>query len=142
MARSRTIADLASLRDRVIACFEAGALATGSTLSLTGGDRPYADVRHEPALSALFGANMRELGRAYPSDSAATERPSGSTDLGNVSQVVPSIHPFIGIGSFPAVNHQPDFTAACATEAADQAVVDAAVAMAWTAIDLAAQTRG
>lgn len=139
MARSRTIDDLERLRERVVACFGAGALATGSTLSLQGGDRPYADVRHDVALAELFGANMRELGRPYAGGPGDVERPSGSTDMGNVSQVVPSIHPFIGIGSFPAVNHQPEFAAACISESADQAIVDAAVAMAWTAIDLAAQ---
>jgi metal-dependent amidase/aminoacylase/carboxypeptidase family protein len=139
MARSRHIEDLEALRGRVVACFEAGALATGSTLALRGGDRPYADVRHDPALAATFEANMRELGRDYAGRADAVGRPSGSTDMGNVSQVIPSIHPFIGIDSYPAVNHQPEFTAACITEAADQAIVDAAVAMAWTAIDVAAR---
>ena len=57
--------------------------------------------------------------------------------MGNVSLVVPSIHPAIGIDSLPAVNHQPEFAAACATPAADQAVYDGAVAMAWTMLDAA-----
>jgi hypothetical protein len=39
------------------------------------------------------------------------------------------------------VNHQPEFTAHCITAAADQAVIDGALAMAWTAIDLAADER-
>jgi hypothetical protein len=62
---------------------------------------------------------------------------AGSTDMGNVSLALPAIHPLIGINSIPAVNHQPEFTAACATPDADRAVVDGAVAMAWTAIDIA-----
>jgi hypothetical protein len=57
--------------------------------------------------------------------------------MGNVSLAVPSIHPFIGIESLPAVNHQPEFAAACVRPPADRAVVDAAIAMAWTAIDIA-----
>jgi len=57
--------------------------------------------------------------------------------MGNVSLAMPTIHPTIGIDSLPAVNHQPEFAAHCATPAADRAVVDAAVAMAWTAIDVA-----
>ena len=48
-----------------------------------------------------------------------------STDMGNVSQVVPAIHPYIGIGSFPAVNHQPEFAAHCVGVAADRALLDA-----------------
>jgi hypothetical protein len=60
-----------------------------------------------------------------------------STDMGNVSYVVPSIHPIIGIGSAPAVNHQPEFAAAAATEAADRAILDGAIALAWTVVDAA-----
>ncbi len=56
-----------------------------------------------------------------------------STDMGNVSLVVPSIHPYIGIGSLPAVNHQKEFAAHCVTPAADQALVDGAIGLAWTA---------
>ncbi len=62
---------------------------------------------------------------------------AGSTDMGNVSLKVPSIHPMIGINSMPAVNHQPEFTAHCITPEADRAVIDGAIAMAWTAIDAA-----
>jgi hypothetical protein len=57
--------------------------------------------------------------------------------MGNVSLALPSIHPMIGINSLPAVNHQPEFTAHCITEAADRAIVDGSLAMAWTAIDIA-----
>ena len=61
--------------------------------------------------------------------------------MGNVSLVLPSIHPAIGIDSLPAVNHQPEFTAHCVTEVADKALLDGALAMAWTVIDLASDTR-
>jgi metal-dependent amidase/aminoacylase/carboxypeptidase family protein len=64
-------------------------------------------------------------------------RAAGSTDMGNVSLKVPSIHPMIGLDSLPAVNHQPEFTAHCATPVADRAVYDGALAMAWTTIDAA-----
>lgn len=50
---------------------------------------------------------------------------------------VPTIHPRLGLDCAPAVNHQPEFTAACITPAADRAVLDGAIAMAWTAADLA-----
>ncbi|HEX3201961.1 MAG TPA: hypothetical protein VHW42_08510, partial [Actinomycetes bacterium] len=67
-----------------------------------------------------------------------SNRGAGSTDMGNVSLALPSIHPTIGIDALPAVNHQPEFAAKCVTPPADQAVFDGAVAMAWTAIDAAA----
>ena len=57
--------------------------------------------------------------------------------MGNVSLALPSIHPKIGIESLPATNHQPEFAAHCITAAADQALMDGALAMVWTAIDLA-----
>jgi metal-dependent amidase/aminoacylase/carboxypeptidase family protein len=59
-----------------------------------------------------------------------------STDMGNVSQVVPAIHPYIGVGPTEASNHQPAFAAACVGPGAAAAVVDGATALAWTAIDL------
>jgi metal-dependent amidase/aminoacylase/carboxypeptidase family protein len=62
---------------------------------------------------------------------------AGSTDMGNVSQVIPSIHPMIGIDCGTAVNHQPEFAAYCGEPTGDQAVLDGALALAWTAIDLA-----
>ena len=61
--------------------------------------------------------------------------------MGNVSLALPSIHPAISINSLPAVNHQPEFTAHCVTEAADKALIDGSLAMAWTAIDLATDPR-
>lgn len=60
-----------------------------------------------------------------------------ATDTGNVSHADPTIHPMLGLDCGPAVNHQPEFTAACVTPAADRAVLDGATGMAWTAIDVA-----
>ena len=61
-------------------------------------------------------------------------RPLGSTDMGNVTNVLPGIHPVIGIDSDGAVTHQPGFAAACVTESADRAVIDGAIALARTAV--------
>jgi amidohydrolase len=134
MVRAETMEQLAEVREKVTRCFEAGALATGSTLELTADERPYSEMRHDHELSALYQRNAEALGRRFVDQ---TSRGPGSTDMGNVSLALPSIHPTIGIDALPAVNHQPEFTAKCATPAADQAVVDGAVAMAWTAIDAA-----
>lgn len=133
MVRAETVDDLGDLRDRVFACFEAGALATGSTLEIDGGDRPYAQMAHDTALAMLYQRNAEALGRQFTDLS----QPAGSTDMGNVSLAMPAIHPMIGINSLPAVNHQPEFAAHCATPDADQALLDGALAMAWTAIDAA-----
>jgi amidohydrolase len=135
--RSDTVLDLTRLRERVLRCFEAGAVGTGAAMTVIGGDKPYAEVRHDRALAAVYKRNAIAAGRAFPDLGPQAERFAASTDMGNVSQAVPSIHPFIGIGSLPVVNHQPEFTALCATPEADRAVYDGALAMAWTAVDIA-----
>jgi amidohydrolase len=135
--RAATLEQLETLRIRVLKCFEAGALATGSTLSIVGGDQPYAEVAHDNELAGLYRANAIALGRSFTDHGPLVERPLASTDMGNVSRVVPSIHPLIGINSSPAVNHQPEFAAHCVSADADQAILDGAIALAWTAIDAA-----
>ena len=137
IVRSETLAQLAELRPKVYRCFEAGALATGSKLTITGGDKPYAEMLHDGDMASFYRANSEALGRPFPDLGEWETRPTGSTDMGNVSLAMPSIHPMIGINSLPAVNHQPEFTAHCVTADADKALIDGALAMAWTCIDLA-----
>jgi amidohydrolase len=138
IVRARSLGELDEIRGKVMRCFEAGALATGSTLAVHEEHAPYAEMLHDQALAALYRSNAEAAGRFFPDMGPAMQRAAGSTDMGNISLALPSIHPMIGIASLPAVNHQPEFTAHCITEAADQAAVDGAVAMAWTAIDVAA----
>ncbi|MGA3225618.1 MAG: M20 family metallopeptidase [Acidobacteriaceae bacterium] len=138
IVRSETLDQLAELRPRVYRCFEAGGLATGAKVEIIGGDKPYAEVHHDNDMAVLYRKNSEALGRPFPNLGEWETRPSGSTDMGNVSRVMPSIHPMIGINSLPAVNHQPEFTAHCITPDADKALVDGALAMAWTCIDMAA----
>jgi amidohydrolase len=138
MVRTERLAELRALRDRVRRCFEAGALATGANLKFVEAHDPYADMRHDRALAAIYARNAEAVGRVFPDLGRLLERGTGSSDMGNVSQVVPAIHPAIGIDSFPAVNHQPEFTAHCVTPAADRALVDGATALAWTIVDTAA----
>jgi amidohydrolase len=140
LVRAHDLADLAEVEAKVTRCFEAGAIATGARLEITPEHPPYAEMHHDPALAALYRANAEALGRGFL-DFGNMERTAGSTDMGNVSLAVPSIHPAIGIESLPAVNHQREFTAQCATPVADKAVMDGAIAMAWTIVDAAADER-
>jgi amidohydrolase len=135
MVRTTTLAELEDVKAKVLRCFEAGALATGTILELSEDHEPYSEMRHDRDLAAAYRRNAEALGRTFPE---RPDRGAGSTDMGNVSLALPSIHPTIAIDALPAVNHQPEFTAKCVTPAADRAVVDGAVAMAWTAIDAAA----
>src|SRR5437870_5412684 len=137
IVRARTLADLGEARAKVQRCFEAGALATGATLDVADDHEPYAEMEHDREIAGLYRRNAETLGRVFPDLGMLIERAAGSTDMGNISLAIPSIHPYIGIDSLPAVNHQPEFAAHCATAAADRAVADGALAMAWTAVDLA-----
>jgi amidohydrolase len=138
MVRARSLAELADIEPKVRRCFEAGALATGSTLEIEPIGPAYSEMTPDLELQSLYRANAEALGRRFvdvPPELAA--RTAGSTDMANVSLAIPTIHPMVGLDSLPAVNHQPEFAAACVTSIADQAVVDGATAMAWTCIDIA-----
>ena len=145
--RGETVQAMEELRVKVRRCFEAGALATGSKLEIKGGDKPYAEMRHDADMAEIYRRNAEALGRSFdiPAKARAFVTPetaarfSASTDMGNVSLLLPAIHPMIGIDSFPAVNHQPEFTAHCVSPAADQALWDGALAMAWTMMDMATE---
>jgi amidohydrolase len=133
MIRAATIDELDQVLPRVERCFEAGALATGATLAIEHVAPVYAHMVHDHELVEQYRANCEALGRHYDPSAAMTF----STDMGNVSLRMPSIHPCIAIESGGAVNHQPDFAAACVNASADRAVREGAIGLAWTAIDAA-----
>lgn len=131
--RAETLDELRRTEERVWKCFEAGALATGCTLEITPESRPYSEMRTDQRTLGLYRANLEQLGRVIPAGPGTMSR--ASTDFANVSQIVDAIHPYIGIDSWPAVNHQKEFAAACVGPIAEQALIDGATALAWTAID-------
>lgn len=165
--RSATLEGLSVLRKKVLACFKAGAIATGAKMEVIEKEKPYADMKHDPEIASYYQKNAEALGRVFldnideskklntswrnklflyilkqagfsPEDlKPILGRFAGSTDMGNVSQTIPSIHPMIAIDARSAVNHQPEFTARCVEPSADKAVIDGALAMAWTVVDLA-----
>ncbi len=137
IVRARSLDELGEIKARVFRCFEAGALATGATMQIIEREQAYSELRSDRDLARFYKANAEALGRFFPDLGPALERFAGSTDMGNVSLALPAIHPMIGINSLPAVNHQPEFAAHCNTEVADKAVLDGALAMAWTIIDAA-----
>ncbi len=137
MARSETSQGLGELRVRVNACFEAGALATGASLQIEEIGSAFTNLEADHEILAHYRRAAEGLGRTFELDDEGVERPMISTDMGNVSLVVPSIHPMIAIPTNGAVNHQPQFTKACITPQADLAVVDGAIALAQTAVGVA-----
>jgi amidohydrolase len=133
MARARTVDELEQLRPRVMRCFEAGALATGAKLSVENVSPDYAHMEHDHDIAEVYRANADAVGRPASDDGVGTF----STDMGNVSLAMPSIHPCLGIDSDGAVNHQPEFAQAAINASADRAIVEGALGMAWTVVDIA-----
>ncbi|WP_374769182.1 amidohydrolase [Streptomyces sp. NBC_01463] len=133
--RAATAEDLAELQARIRACFEAGAHATGAELALEAVGNDYADLRQDLAVSAAYRDAMAGLGRPI-SDTPDSMR-AGSTDMGNVSHLVPTIHPSIGYDCGDTIMHNPEFTRYGTSPGADRAVLDGGLAMAWTALALA-----
>ncbi len=133
--RAATIERMKELYERVVACFAAAAAATGCTYEVKERGHTYTDMISDPVMVDLYAANSAALGRPMP----RREGPpiGGSTDMGNVSHVVPSIHPMVAINSHPHVNHQKEFAAHTITPDGELAIRDGALGMAWTIIDLA-----
>ena len=127
------------LKEKVLNCFAGAAAATGAELKYKWADVRYAAMRNNMTLARLFRKNMQSLGRPIPLGD--NSKWSGSTDVGNVSRLAPTIQPMVGIASKDVLIHTPQFAAAAATKEALRSLLDAAKAMAMTAADLLADPK-
>jgi amidohydrolase len=127
---------LDELKERVINCFTGAATASGARLEYRWGEVRYAPLRSNLTLARLFRRNLQSLGRKVhlldPSNSF------GSSDMGNVGQLVPSIHPSVAIAPVEALVHSPQFASAAASEVGLCGLLDAGKALAMTVVDLVA----
>ncbi|MFZ4721193.1 MAG: M20 family metallopeptidase [Ilumatobacteraceae bacterium] len=134
--RSGTIESLQPLTQRVYTCLESAATACGCTMDHRWAGERYAEMVDNGPMVAAYVRNAARVGRTVR-DPAETGRPVvGSTDMGNVSYLVPSIHPMIQVAPTGVPIHTPDFAAHAGSPAGDQAVVDGAKIMAMTVVDL------
>jgi amidohydrolase len=124
---------LGDLRRRVLACFEGAATATGCELRYEWGEAMDMVTTNGP-MAAAFGDNARALGRELGPRRAGET--SGSTDMGNISSLIPSIHPFLSVSAERVPWHSREFAAAARTPRALETMHVAAKALALTAIDL------
>jgi amidohydrolase len=125
---------LAELKYKVLNCFTGASIASGARLEYRWRERAYAPMKNNSNLAGLFKQNLESLGRhveAFDPDFGF-----GSTDMGNVSQVVPSIHPTIAIASPEVLIHTQEFASAAASETGHEGLMDAAKAMAMTVADI------
>jgi amidohydrolase len=135
--RANDAASLRQLEDRIADCFLAGAVATGCDYRVEETEPPYAELTPDKWLADTFRAEMVRLGRNPVAEEVEAALPLGSTDMGNITQVMPGIHPIVGIDANGASVHQPGFAEAAAGPSADKAVVEGAIMLARTVVALA-----
>jgi amidohydrolase len=134
-ARAANAEDLATLKRRVEGCFHAGAAATGSSVEIDWCEVDYLEVRYNAPLAECFRANAESLGREFFPYDQLPASAQGSTDMGNVSHRLPSIHPMLAAAPVHCTIHNPEFTKWACSEMGDAAALDGAKALAMTAID-------
>ena len=133
--RAANAPELAELKPRVEGCFRAGAEATGAALELVWGDVDYLDFNTSWPLARRYQANAESLGLRFFPYEKLPPGVQGSTDMGNVSHRVPSIHPMIAVSPPHVAIHNAEFARFAGSEAGDRAVLDGAKALAMTALD-------
>jgi len=134
LVRAKDKAALGELKPALLDCFTQAAKDTNTQLEYTWGDLTCAPMRNNPALARLFADNMCSLGRNIPL--TTPDKIFGSTDMGNISQIIPSIHPIVAIAPEETLIQQPPFAVAAASAAGIHGLADSAKAQAMTIIDL------
>ncbi len=125
---------LEELKDKVLNCFKGAATATGATLKYKWEEKMYASMKNNMTMAGLFRQNMKSLGRTM--EDLTPSYVIGSTDMGNVSQIVPSIHATVAIAPPTVTIHTSDFSAAAISESGNKGLADAAKSMAMTIVDI------
>lgn len=133
--RAANEGDLAKLKERANACFEAGASATGARAEIKWASVDYLDLNTCWPLADAYQANAETLGRSFFPFEKLPPSVAGSTDMGNVSQRVPSIHPMIASAPAHVTIHNQEFRKWAGSEMGESATIDGAKALAMTAVD-------
>jgi amidohydrolase len=136
--RAKSLDYMWQLQKRVIACAEGAARATGCTLKVIEHDSAYAPMKRNETLLEVFRANMQRVGA--PESPEVKDR-LGSSDIGNVSQVIPTIQPLVKIAPEGTPIHSRAFEAAAVSPLAREGMLAAAKVMAMTTLDLLADPR-
>jgi len=138
MIRSQKTSGLKKLEKKVKDCFKSAALATGCKVEILEGYSHYDNLVSNETLTDLFEKNAKIVGRDMRRNTEYDQSKNGSTDMGNVSKIIPSLHSFIQIvdDDGKIVNHQEEFAKASITKRATNGIKDASLIMALTVIDI------
>lgn len=134
-ANTREALDVVAEKIKNIA--RGASLMTGAELEISNYEISYDNMRTNKALSDTFTNNLKYAGEKE----ILSARPgSGSADMGNVSRVVPAIHPYIGLGCPGVAGHSREFADATVTEKAQEEILKGAAALAFTGYDVIADS--
>ncbi len=133
--RAPNARQLADLDERVRACFYGAGTQTGCRVEITGSQGYEELLKNEP-LARTYRANGEALGRRYFDHHRIPLAVAGSTDMGNVSKVLPSVHAMVGIAGPDVAGHSDAFREAARSPAGDAGLVHGAKALAMTAVDV------
>ncbi|MFZ3554257.1 M20 family metallopeptidase [Streptomyces sp. BH055] len=132
--RAFTLPEYEALLARVRRCFEGAAMASGTEVTIEATEPLYEPLVQDDALAGYWTAAMESFGRDTTSGGRLG---GGSTDMGNISQVIPSLHPWLSIPGAEVPIHSHGFAAVADTDAAYELMLEAARALAWTVVDAA-----
>lgn len=124
---------LSTVREKVIECARGAASMTGAKLEVSKFENSYDNLKTNTVLSKLFNQNLKAMGEENINKAGSG---IGSIDMGNVSQVVPSIHPWVGLGNADLVLHTREFAESTITQKGRELIYRGACAMAATALDV------
>jgi amidohydrolase len=127
--RAFTLPEYEALHQRVRNCFEGAALATGTVLAIEEAEPLYEPLLQDDALAAHWTDAMDVFGKDTSRSSGLS---GGSTDMGNISQVIPSLHPWLSIPGANVPIHSHAFAALADSPGAYGVMFEAATALAWT----------
>ncbi|XP_054475021.1 xaa-Arg dipeptidase-like, partial [Anoplopoma fimbria] len=133
--RTPSRAELHILKAKAEKCFRSAAMATGCEVEVEFTRNAYDNILRNTTLEGLYESNGKALGMEFTTDEDVLKNESGSTDFGNVSFVVPGIHPYFYIGS-KALNHTEEYTVASGDARAQFFTLRTAKALAMTALDV------
>lgn len=133
--RGKNVKHLAELKSRVEGCFAAGAAASGASVEMKWGEIDYLDLNTCWPLADAFRKNAEQIGREFFPLEKLPSTTLGSTDMGNISHRVPSIHPMIAAAPPHCSIHNAEFAQWAGSEMGDDAAIDGAKALAMTALD-------
>jgi amidohydrolase len=136
IVRSATIESLQPLKQRVLTSLESAATACACTIDHQWHDHTYADMIDNGPMVAAYVANAARVGRTVVDPVSVGRQVVGSTDMGNISYLVPSIHPMIKVAADGVAIHTVEFAEWAQSAEGDKAVLDGAKAMAMTIVDL------